>query len=124
MQADLLARPDGPRRFSSSQGFWVVRLTGDHVLLCMPTDIQAKDVEEFRRRLGFDDPLAAEAERVGRVYRVGFLGATSREEVGLYFKAFEDGLRELGYTEGRNYSLSTATPTSTRNGISISRRRW
>ena len=43
--------------------FGLVRLTGDPVLLFMPTDIQAKDVDEFRRRLGFDDPLAVQYTR-------------------------------------------------------------
>jgi imidazolonepropionase-like amidohydrolase len=37
--------------------FGMVRLTGDPVLLFMPMDIQAKDVDEFRERLGFNDPL-------------------------------------------------------------------
>src|SRR5258707_13281176 len=37
--------------------FGMVRLSGDPVLLFMPMDIQAKDVNEFRERLGFNDPL-------------------------------------------------------------------
>ena len=37
--------------------FAMVRLSGDPVLLFMPMDIQAKDVNEFRQRLGFNDPL-------------------------------------------------------------------
>src|SRR5207253_2822446 len=37
--------------------FVMVRLSGDPVLLFMPMDIQAKDVTEFRQRLGFNDPL-------------------------------------------------------------------
>ena len=40
--------------------FGMVRLTGDPVLLFMPMDIQAKDVNEFRERLGFNDPLAVQ----------------------------------------------------------------
>ena len=36
--------------------FVMVRLAGDPVLLFMPMDIQAKDVNEFRQRLGFNDP--------------------------------------------------------------------
>jgi peptide/nickel transport system permease protein len=43
--------------------FVMVRLSGDPVLLFMPTDIQAKDVEEFRQRLGFNDPLAVQYAR-------------------------------------------------------------
>src|SRR3989442_8552173 len=37
--------------------FMMVRLSGDPVLLFMPMDIQAKDVNEFRQRLGFNDPV-------------------------------------------------------------------
>jgi peptide/nickel transport system permease protein len=43
--------------------FGLVRLSGDPVLLSMPTDIQAKDVEEFRQRLGFNDPLGVQYAR-------------------------------------------------------------
>jgi peptide/nickel transport system permease protein len=48
---------------SLSAVFGLVRLGGDPVLLFMPTDIQAKDVEEFRQRLGFNDPLAVQYAR-------------------------------------------------------------
>jgi len=37
--------------------FFLVRLGGDPVLLFLPMDIQEKDVNEFRQRLGFNDPL-------------------------------------------------------------------
>src|SRR6185503_4150283 len=43
--------------------FGMVRLAGDPVLLFMPMDIQAKDVEEFRQRLGFNDPLVVQYAR-------------------------------------------------------------
>ena len=43
--------------------FGMVRLSGDPVLLFMPMDIQAKDVNEFRERLGFNDPLAVQYAR-------------------------------------------------------------
>jgi peptide/nickel transport system permease protein len=43
--------------------FFLVRLGGDPVLLFMPMDIQAKDVDEFRQRLGFNDPLAVQYAR-------------------------------------------------------------
>ena len=46
--------------------FAMVRLSGDPVLLFMPMDIQAKDVNEFRQRLGFNDPLPVQyARRAG-----------------------------------------------------------
>jgi peptide/nickel transport system permease protein len=43
--------------------FFLVRLGGDPVLLFLPADIQAKDVNEFRQRLGFNDPLAVQYGR-------------------------------------------------------------
>ena len=43
--------------------FGMVRLSGDPVLLFMPMDIQAKDVNEFRERLGFNDPIAIQYGR-------------------------------------------------------------
>src|SRR5919106_287451 len=39
------------------------RLGGDPVLLFLPMDIQAKDVDEFRERLGFNDPLLVQYGR-------------------------------------------------------------
>ena len=43
--------------------FAMVRLSGDPVTLFMPMDIQAKDVEEFRERLGFNDPIGVQYAR-------------------------------------------------------------
>src|SRR2546427_683324 len=43
--------------------FGMVRLSGDPVLLFMPMDIQAKDVNEFRQRLGFNDPMPVQYAR-------------------------------------------------------------
>jgi peptide/nickel transport system permease protein len=43
--------------------FGMVRLGGDPVLLFLPMDIQAKDVDEFRERLGFNDPLLVQYGR-------------------------------------------------------------
>ncbi len=48
---------------SLSAVFGMVRLSGDPVLLFMPMDIQAKDVNEWRERLGFNDPLAVQYAR-------------------------------------------------------------
>jgi len=53
--------------------FFLVRLGGDPVLLFLPMDIQAKDVDEFRQRLGFNDPLAVQYGRfVARAVRGDF----------------------------------------------------
>jgi peptide/nickel transport system permease protein len=43
--------------------FAMVRLSGDPVTLFMPMDIQAKDVNEFRERLGFNDPIGVQYAR-------------------------------------------------------------
>jgi putative ABC transport system substrate-binding protein len=47
-------------------------------------------------------PLAAEAQPAGKVYRIGHLQIEVRQRVAYLVKAFEEGLRELGYVEGRN----------------------
>jgi ABC-type uncharacterized transport system substrate-binding protein len=48
-------------------------------------------------------PLAARAQQpAGRVYRVGYFAITSRERALHLTKAFEDGLRSLGYRVGEN----------------------
>jgi peptide/nickel transport system permease protein len=48
---------------SLSAVFGMVRLGGDPVLLFLPMDIQAKDVNEIRERLGFNDPLLVQYGR-------------------------------------------------------------
>src|SRR5260221_11118377 len=48
-------------------------------------------------------PLAARAQQpAGRVYRVGYLAVSSRERQLHLIKAFEEGLRSLGYRVGEN----------------------
>jgi peptide/nickel transport system permease protein len=64
--------------------FGLVRLTGDPVLLFLPTDIQAKDVDEIRRRLGFNDPLAVQYAR--------FLGGAIRGDFGESLRYKRDAL--------------------------------
>src|SRR5258705_4036833 len=58
---------------SLSAVFFLMRLGGDPVLLFLPMDIQAKDLTEFRQRLGFNDPVAVQYGRfVGRAVRGDF----------------------------------------------------
>ena len=45
---------------------------------------------------------AAAADTAGRVYKVGFLGLTSAADHGLQTGALRQGLRDLGYEEGKN----------------------
>jgi ABC-type uncharacterized transport system substrate-binding protein len=47
-------------------------------------------------------PLAAEAQPAGKVHRVGYLTVPSRESAQGGANAFRDGLRDLGWVDGRN----------------------
>jgi putative ABC transport system substrate-binding protein len=48
-------------------------------------------------------PLTARAQQpAGRVYRIGYQSLASREQTLQFIKAFEDGLRSLGYRVGEN----------------------
>ena len=69
---------------SLSAVFFMVRLSGDPVLLFMPMDIQAKDVNEFRQRLGFNDPLPVQYAR--------FVGGAMRGDFGESLRYRRDAL--------------------------------
>jgi ABC-type uncharacterized transport system substrate-binding protein len=47
----------------------------------------------------------AHTQQAKKVSRIGYIGLNRREEVANIVKAFEDGLQELGYREGRNVAL-------------------
>jgi putative ABC transport system substrate-binding protein len=47
-------------------------------------------------------PLAVEAQQSGKVYRIGFILTATPTETEHLTKALSEGLRELGYVEGRN----------------------
>jgi putative ABC transport system substrate-binding protein len=47
-------------------------------------------------------PLAAQAQQAGKVPRIGFLGSTSPSDASARLDAFRQGLRELGWAEGKN----------------------
>ena len=47
-------------------------------------------------------PLAARAQRAGRVWRIGMLDTASRELNAANVNVFLGTLRELGYVEGQN----------------------
>lgn len=68
--------------------FFMTRLGGDPVLLFLPTDIQAKDVEELRARLGFNDPLPVQYAR--------FVGGALRGDFGESLRYRRDALEALG----------------------------
>ena len=46
--------------------------------------------------------LAAQAQQTGNVYRIGFLGNSTAALEANLVGAFREGLRDLGYVEGRN----------------------
>ena len=50
-------------------------------------------------------PLTAEAQQAGKVHRIGMLETTSMALNAANIEAFRQGLRELGYVEGRNYII-------------------
>src|SRR5437773_11660829 len=47
-------------------------------------------------------PQATQAQLVGKVHRLGFLGSGSAAASANVVEAFRDGLRDLGWTEGQN----------------------
>ena len=47
-------------------------------------------------------PLAAEGQQVGRVWRIGFLGAATPSVWASRVEGLRGGLRDLGYVEGKN----------------------
>src|SRR5215470_17061411 len=65
--------------------FFLVRLSGDPVLLFLPMDIQAKDINETRQRLGFNDPLAVQYTR--------FVANAARGDFGESLRYRRDALR-------------------------------
>jgi putative tryptophan/tyrosine transport system substrate-binding protein len=52
-----------------------------------------------------DWPLAARAQQAGKVWRIGFLSAVSRESGARSYAALQQGMRELGYVEGKDFVI-------------------
>ncbi len=46
--------------FALTAVFFLVRITGDPVILFLPLDVQPKDIAQFRHLLGFDQPLGVQ----------------------------------------------------------------
>ncbi len=63
-------------------------------------------------------PLPAEAQQPGKVYRVGVLLSASSAVTESYIDAFRQGLRELGYVEGKNFVLEIRLGEGKRDRIS------
>src|SRR5262249_49360011 len=49
--------------------------------------------------------VSADAPQGQKMYRIGFLGLTSAADYAENLQAFRQGLRDLGYEEGRNISI-------------------
>jgi putative ABC transport system substrate-binding protein len=50
-------------------------------------------------------PLAADAQQKGKAYRIGVLEIVGESANAANLTAFRQGLRELGYVEGRNFAI-------------------
>jgi putative ABC transport system substrate-binding protein len=48
-------------------------------------------------------PLAARAQQAGKVRRIGLLTAVSRETFSRPYAGFQQGMRELGFVEGKDF---------------------
>jgi ABC-type uncharacterized transport system substrate-binding protein len=50
-------------------------------------------------------PLAARAQQAGKVWRIGFVAGGERAAVSHILAGFPQGMRELGYAEGRDFTI-------------------
>ena len=59
-------------------------------------------------------PVVAGAQQAARMARVGYLGVEPAPSP--YLEAFRDGLRRLGYVEGRNITIESRMAEGKRTG--------
>ncbi|MFQ5945991.1 MAG: hypothetical protein ACE5NC_07040 [Anaerolineae bacterium] len=50
-------------------------------------------------------PLTAEAQKTGKVYRIGWLGVASPSVASPFVKVFLEALRDLGWVERENFLM-------------------
>ena len=50
-------------------------------------------------------PFAAQAQPVGKIYRIGYLSAGAPTSNPLVIEGFQQGLRDLGWVEGQNIDI-------------------
>jgi putative ABC transport system substrate-binding protein len=50
-------------------------------------------------------PLAAGAQQTGKIWRIGFLSAVARSAASGSYASFVQGMRELGYVEGKDFVI-------------------
>ena len=65
-------------------------------------------------------PLAADTQRPAKVPRIGFLGVLPPSAVAARTEAFRQGLRELGYVEGKNIVIEPTLSNPTQEKFDIS----
>jgi putative ABC transport system substrate-binding protein len=53
-------------------------------------------------------PLAALAQQAAKVWRIGFIGGTTF--IPSLFSGFLEGMRDLGYTEGKDFAMEWRFP--------------
>ncbi|HXD97674.1 MAG TPA: hypothetical protein VN646_14080 [Candidatus Acidoferrum sp.] len=67
-------------------------------------------------------PLGVEAQQAGKVYRIGMILTLAAGENEHLVKALDQGLRELGYVEGRNLVFERRFAEGQQNGSRLSPR--
>src|SRR5215471_18512294 len=50
-------------------------------------------------------PIGARAQQAGKVWRIGYVAGVSRSAASGSYAAFVQGMRELGYVEGKNFVI-------------------
>ena len=50
-------------------------------------------------------PLSGHAQQAAKVFRIGLLSSLSPSDTALWYKAFRQGLRDLGWVEGKNIGI-------------------
>jgi len=50
-------------------------------------------------------PFPAEAQQAGKVWRIGYLSGASAENDKNWFAAFQQGMQDLGYVEGKSFVM-------------------
>jgi hypothetical protein len=71
-------------------------------------------VHHAARRAAVAWPLAARAQPVSRIFRIGFVGLPTADSLPKRPEAFRAGLRDLGYQEGGNIVMFASTPAAAR----------
>ena len=66
----------------------------------------------------------AEAQQPKKVPRIGFLGLPSASSFGKQMEALRAGLRDLGYSKAKTFSLTTAGPRATTIGSRTWQANW